>query len=701
VTRPFKSDEGKTPDTTSSDSAKADAARHFGESAGLFFNKQDGVFLLCLLLFGLTLWTFVPALNTDFQYYDESGEMLVNPHENTGLSWQNLKWSLTSLEYSNWYPLTRISHMVDFKLFGKDPWGHHLTNVLLHAANGVLLFLVLRRMSRALWRSLIVAALFALHPLRVESVAWITERKDVLCAFFGLLALWNYARYSEESKTQGGRPKLFYGLTLLFFAFSLMSKSMLVTFPFLLLLLDFWPLQRWRQKSRWSLVMEKAPFLLLIMPVSIATYFAQKAGDQFMFHFPLGFRLETALMGYGRYLEKMFWPTNLSVLYPYPAFWPVGQLLCAMALLLGISILAIALWRQRPYLLTGWLWFLGTLVPVIGFLPLGAQSMSNRYSYIPMMGILVLLVWAVDDLSKRWRQRAILMATVVTLVLGLCIFRTRAEIVYWKDAETLWSRAVAVTTNNFMAHYCLANTMPTDKALNQVAELQKSVDIYSNYFDAQFVLGKFLLVNRRYSEAIGPFESAIRLEPQNGWAYHDLGATLYKLSRVSDAVPFLLKAIEIEPQNAGYKEDFSGALFSANHEASVSNFLATMRADPAGFGNFFEAMKFDTNRAVFINNLAWYFATNPDPGLRNGKYAILLAARVCEMTGFKSHSAVLALAAAYAEDSRFDDAISIMQLAGSLASAAGQPGLVTGDQALLELFRSHQTYHEAIEPLTP
>ena len=678
-----------------------DAARHPIKPADSFFHGRAGLFLICLLLFGLTVWVFAPALRTNFQFYDESGEMLTNPHENTGLSWQNLHWALSSLEYSNWYPLTHISHMVDFKMFGKDPWGHHLTNVLLHAANGVLLFLVLRRMSGALWRSLIVAALFAMHPLRVESVAWITERKDVLCAFFGLLALWTYARYSEESKTQGGGSKLFYCLTLLFFAFSLMSKSMLVTFPCLLLLLDFWPLQRWRWKSKWSLMMEKVPFFLLVVPVSIAAYVAQQRGGQFMFHFPLGFRLETAVMGYGRYIGKMLWPANFSVLYPYPDFWPTGQLLCAAALILGMSVLAIVLLRHRPYLLIGWLWYLGTLVPVIGLLPLGAQSMSNRYSYIPMIGILVLLVWAVDDLPKRWRQRMVLIATVVAFTMVMCVSRTRAEIVYWKDGETLWSRAIAVTGNNFMAHYCLANTLPPTKADKEVVELQKSVALYPDFYEAQLVLGKLFLVNSHYSEAIGPLEKAIQLNPQNGWAYHDLGVTLYQLNRTSDAVPPLLKAVEKDPQNSGYKNDLSGALSNKSDSGAISNFLATVRSDPAGFGNFFEAMKFDTNHAGFINNLAWSFATFPDPKLRNGKFAVRMATRTCEMTGFKSHNEILALAAAYAEDSRFDDAISTAQLACSLASAAGQPELSNGDLALLELFRSHQAYHEPVKTSSP
>jgi tetratricopeptide (TPR) repeat protein len=680
-----------------------------------FFHKPAGTLLICLLLFGLTVWTFAPALKTGFQYFDDNAELFINTHMNSGLGWHNLRWALFSLEYSNWYPLTWISHMLDFKLSGKEPWGHHLTNVLLHATNGVLLFLVLKRMTRALWRSLIVAALFALHPLRVESVAWITERKDVLCAFFGLLALMFYVRYAQkQSRDESREPSaearssaldprsstLDYGLALLFFAFSLMSKSMLVTFPCLLLLLDFWPLNRIRNsefgiRNFKRLLLEKVPFVLLIVPVGIATYFAQKAGGMFMLHFPLGFRLETALMGYGRYLEKMFWPANFSVLYPYPDFWPVGQLLCAAVVVLGMTAVTVALCRQRPYLLVGWLWYLGTLVPVIGLLPLGAQSMSNRYSYIPMIGILVLLVWAVEDLSKRWRQRAILMTTVVALVLGVCIMRTRAEIAYWKDSETLWTRAVAVTTNNFGAYYCLANSLPVSKSDEAIAELRKSLAIHPDFFDAHLLLGRVLLADGRFSDAIVHFEKAAQLEPQSSWAYHDLAMTYMRMGHASDAIPPLLKAIELEPKQARYMDDL-GLLFDSNDlkTDTTSNFLATARSDPAGFDRFLDAVQFGTNHVVLINDMAWYFATNPDLKLRNGKHAIRLAKRACEMTGYKSHSELLALAAAYAEDSRFDDAISTAQLAGSLASAAGKPDLLAEDQALLELFRSHQPYHE-------
>jgi len=676
--------------------------KHFIKSADTFLHKPDGIFLICLLFFGLTVWTFAPVLQTNFQVFDDDAIFLNNSHVNTGLSWQNLSWALFSTDYSYSYPLTRISHMLDFEMFGPHPWGHHLTNVLLHAANGVLLFLVLKRMTAAFWRSLIVAMLFALHPLRVESVAWISERKDVLSAFFGLLALWTYARFTEESKMEGGRSKRFYGLTLLFFTFGLMSKSMLVTFPCLLLLLDFWPLERWRWKSKWNLIMEKAPFFLLVVPVSIATYFATRAGGQFILHSPLSSRLENVVTSYARYLGKMFWPTNFSVLYPYQDFWPVNQLLCAAALILGISVAAFTLRQRRPYLLVGWLWYLGMLVPVIGLIPLGGQSICNRFTYIPMIGILLFLVWAADDLSRQWRLRTILVAVVVALVLGVCIFRTRAEIVYWKNGETLWSRAVAVTKNNFMAHYCLALVLASTKPNEQIVELQKSVDIYPDYYDAQLLLGKSFLANGHFSEAVAPFEKAMQLNPQSSWAYHDLSTTFYKLNRASDAIPPLMKAIEIDPRQTNYMDDL-GLIFGSNSPgpSAISNFLATAQSDPAGFGHFIEAVQFDTNYVVLINNIAWYFATNPDPKLRNGRYAVSLATRTCEMTGYKSHSKVLALAAAYAEDSRFEDAISTAQLACSLASTVGQPELLRGDQALLELFRSRQPYHESYKATSP
>jgi len=703
VTGPFLSDGQKSSDKISSKSRTGNAAGHFAESADLFFCKPTGIVVICLLFFGLTVWTFFPVLQTDFQHFDDAAIFLNNSHVNTGLSWGNLRWALFSADYSYSYPLTRISHMLDFEIFGPDPCGHHLTNVLIHAANGVLLFLVLKRMTRRLWSSLLVAGLFALHPLRVESVAWISERKDVLSAFFGLLALWTYACFTDESKAHSNKAKLFYGLTLMLFGFGLMSKSILVTLPCLLLLLDFWPLERWREKDKWNLAIEKVPFFLLVLPVSIFTWIATKGEGQFLLHFPVSFRLETALMCYARYLGKMFWPTNFSVLYPYPDSWPFSQLLIAIVVILGMSVFALSLRRKRPYLLVGWLWFLGTLVPVINLIPLGAQTICNRFTYMPMIGILLLVVWGIDDLSKRWRQRTFILTTFVTMVTAMCMIRTRAEIVYWKDAETLFRRAISVTGKNFMAHYCLAETLLAAKPDEALAEYQESVAIYPDCASAQVGLASALKNKGRVSDALIHLEKAIELEPLSSRAHDGLtfriGELLLQLNRKNDAIPHLLKAVEIDPQNARFKDVLGTALFSTDHGAEiVSNFLAAVRSDPAGFGSFFEAVQFDTNRVNIINNLAWAFATNPDPKLRNGKYATRLATRACEMTDFQTNYCVGTLAAAYAEDSRFDDAVSTAQLACSLATAAtNQPDLLKKNQALLELFRSRQPYHESVK----
>jgi Flp pilus assembly protein TadD/uncharacterized membrane protein YqjE len=587
--------------------------------------------------------------------------------------------------------------MWDFDLFGTEPWGHYLTNVLIHAANGVLLFLVLTRMTSALWRSLIVAALFALHPLRVESVAWISERKDVLSIFFGLLALWTYARFTEEFRAQGSRSKLFYGLTLLFFACGLMSKSMVVTFPFLLLLLDFWPLERWRLKSKWGLVTEKIPFVLLVAPVCIITYSAQKMSGQLsVFQLPFGFRLENALMSYARYLGKMFWPVDFSVLYPYPDSWPVGQLLCAVALVFGISALAFALRRQRPYFMVGWLWYLGTLVPVIGLIPLGAQSMSNRYTYLPIIGIMLLVVWAINDLSIQWRRQIVLMTALVTLVTGACIFRTRAELLYWQDSAILWSRAIAVTKNNFMAHYCLGNVLLHSNPDQAMTEFLEASKINPSDAETQRDAAFLLQMHGRYSDAISHYQAAIRLQPENGWAYNGMANSFLQLGRTNDAVSTFLKAAEIDADTPSYTDSLNQLLFvGGNNPETITNFLGVVRSDPNAFSNYLNNLQWNTNRVDFMNDCAWAFATNPDPNLRNGSFAVRMAKRACEITGNQVTVCVGTLAASYAENSQFDEAVSTAQLACSLATSANDKDLLKKNQELQAMFQSRKPYREA------
>ena len=665
-----------------------------------FFQKPAVVFLICVLLFGMTVWTFAPALQCDFQRFDDEPIFLLNSHVNTGLNWENLRWALFSTDYAYSYPLTRISHMLDFEMYGAHPWGHHLTNVLLHAANAVLLFLVLKRMTGAPWRSLIVALLFALHPLRVESVAWVSERKDVLSTFFCLLALWMYARYAEESKVRSPRSKAFYGWTLLFFAFGLLSKSMMVTFPFLLLLLDYWPLKRMANAEFANSEYKrpagrKNPLLPARRAGELRHLFCRKVGGGTVYCciFPGPCGWKRRVMGYGRYIGLMFWPVKLSAIYPYPDHWPAGQLVCAAALFLGMSALAIIWHRQRPYLLVGWLWFVGMLVPVIGLITIGGESICTRFTYIPMMGALVLLVWGIEDLTKRWRQRAAIVTLLVVLAAVACVTRTRAEIGYWKDGVTLYKRAIAVTTNNFMAHYCLATILSGVDPEEEMAEYQKSVDVYPDYENAQRELGVMLLKYKRYPEAAGHFEKAIQLNPQDGWAYHDLGLAFLKLGQVADSIPMFLKAAEVDPPNVSHINALDLIFHPGDNDtAIISNLLAAARSDPAGFKVFLDEMQFDTNHIFLINNLALSFAICSDRALRNGEYAVRLATRACEMTGFRTNFCVATLAAADAEDSRFDEAISNAELACSLTSGGDQPELLKQYQALLKLVQSHQSY---------
>jgi tetratricopeptide (TPR) repeat protein len=528
----------------------------------------------------------------------------------------------------------------------------------------------------------------------VESVAWISERKDVLNAFFGLLALWTYARFVEETKSLNRRTKFFYGLTLLFFACSLMSKAMLVTFPFALLLLDFWPLQRFNFSTVRRLLLEKIPFFLLVLPVSIVAFIAQKNGRELVLNLPWSFRIETVTINYLRYVQKMFWPSDLSVLYPWPNSWPLIELFVAVIFVFGISVAVFVSRRSHPYLIIGWFWYLGTLVPVIGLIPLGAQSMANHYSYFPMIGILIALTWGIAVFFKQRIRFAVAPAAVASVAIVFCIWRVPTELVYWKNSATLWSRAIAVTQNNWGAHYCLGQILWNKDPNASQSEFQKSVDIYPGFADSQRALGGALALGGRFSEAVEHYKRAIVLEPKNSWGYNGAGTSLLKLNQVGDAIPFLLKAAEVDPAE-GHKHNLVFALFQSGHNVeAMSNFLQAAESDPESFDRFLHSVETDTNQIELANNLAWAFATNPERKFRNGDYAVELATSACKMTGFKVTACIGTLAAAYAEAGRFDDAISASEKAIALAKQNGETDLLQKNQELLQQFRAHQPYHE-------
>ena len=478
-----------------------------GASAPAAARSHFPAWLTAVLLAMLTIAVYWPALRCDFIGLDDAVYVTLNSHVQGGLTWEGVKWAFSDTKQAAyWAPIMWLSHELDCQFFGLNPWGHHLMNVLLHAANTALVFLLFQRMTRATWRSLILAALFGLHPLRVESVAWVAERKDVLSAFFGLLCLMAYARYagksnvqSPKSKVQCPKSKGFYFLALLFFALGLMSKPMLVTLPCVLLLLDYWPLQRFKvQGSAFrvqSLVLEKIPFFALAVAASVVTFVTQNQGGAVMTvdSLPLGARVGNALISYCRYLGKTFWPTDLAVFYPHPGYWPLEEVLLAGAFLCGISALLFVKRRQCPFMLMGWLWFLGTLVPVIQLVQSGGQAMADRFTYFPSLGALVLAIWGAHELTRHWRHQVIVLSVAASAAIVLCVAVTRHQLGYWRDDETLFRHTLEVTRNNFVAHNNLgAALLKQGRTKEAIRQFLAAVNINPDDPDAEGKLAKVL-----------------------------------------------------------------------------------------------------------------------------------------------------------------------------------------------------------------
>ena len=511
------------------------------------------------MLFAVVVGTFLPSLHNGFVDYDDERLVTANPQVQSGLTWKGVSWAFQNPVLGIWHPLTLVSHMLDCQLYGLKPWGHHLTSVLLHAANAVLLFLIFRRMTGACWRCAALAALFALHPLRVESVAWVAERKDVLSTFFWMLALWAYARYAQKSKVQSPKSKVAYVLALVFFACGLMCKPMLVTLPFVLLLLDFWPLRRLELNAQHStlktlvpLVREKLPFFALAAVAVVVTFLVQQRAGAVATWLPMSARLSNAPVSYLRYMGKMFWPENLSAYYPHPRHWLAWVVMAAAGLLVAASAGAILQARRRPYVTFGWLWFSGMLVPVIGLIQVGNQSMADRYSYVPSVGLLVMLVWGAHELTVRWRYQAVGLSAAALAAVILCIGFTRRQIGYWKNEESLWLHALAVTQDNDFAHYNLGVTLALRGAFDEaIGHYEEAVRINPQAHDAHSSLAYALLKRHRLAEAIQQYEEALRLKPGDAEAHNNLGNILARVGRKEEAIQHCTAAVRL---NANYPE---------------------------------------------------------------------------------------------------------------------------------------------------
>jgi tetratricopeptide (TPR) repeat protein len=565
--------------------------------------------LICFSLAAVTLALYWPITRHDFISLDDQQYITKNVHVQAGLTWPGIVWAFQSTDAANWHPLTWISHMADCQLYGLNPAGHHLTNILFHVANTLLLFLLLKNLTGALWRSAFVAALFAWHPLHVESVAWASERKDVLSTFFWMLTLIAYTRFVEESKVQNLKSKVFYVLALLAFVCGLMSKPMVVTLPFILLLIDFWPLGRISiQNSKFKiqnlskLLSEKIPFFALATAASIVTYLAQGANGATwsLSALSIHVRISNALLSYLRYISKTFWPSNLAVIYPYQEHLPIVAMIGAALLLPVWTGLIFARARQNPYLLTGWLWFLGTLVPVIGLVQVGAQSMADRYMYIPSIGLFILVVWGLDEFFAAWPQKQKFAAFIGTAALGGCLICTSLQLKYWQNSVTLLTHTVEVTTDNYTACNFLGAAFEEAGFKEEAFALYtESVRIESHFPHSQFNLGVALLnknhpdeaaqhlaiaaklvpndavIRYRYGEALIEsgklndaaieFSEALRLNPAFPEAHLDLGVILAGQNQTTQAIFHFAEAVRLQPNNPDARFNFGLALLN-NHQ---------------------------------------------------------------------------------------------------------------------------------------
>jgi tetratricopeptide (TPR) repeat protein len=504
-------------------------------------NKKQ-VFGVCLVLAISTFAVFYQVHSFDFVNYDDPSYLYENSHIRNGLTVEAVRWAFNIGYAANWHPLTWLSHILDWQLFGNNAGGHHLTNLFFHIANTLLLFIVLKQMTNALWQSAFVAALFALHPLHVESVAWISERKDVLSTFFLFLTMWAYLKYVRK-------PKIWrYLLIVLLFALGLMSKPMLVTLPFVLLLLDYWPLERFGKQKTLYLILEKVPLFILSASSSIFTFLAQRSGGAVMplDRISLSIRLSNAVISYVQYIGKMFWPVKLAVFYRHPVQnISFSYTVISALILLIVTVIIFAFAKKHRYLFTGWFWYLGTLVPVIGIIQVGSQAMADRYTYITLTGLFIIIVWGLPELLAKLRYRRTILWASSMSVLFILSGLTYRQVQYWGNTVTLGSHALAVTENNWNVHFFMADMYFKQGRFDEsVRHNAEAVRIRPDSAVAANRLGWSLYAAGRLDEAIGYYQKALSIDSRFALANTNLGTALSDKGRFNQAVRCFKAALE-------------------------------------------------------------------------------------------------------------------------------------------------------------
>ena len=530
----------------------------------------------------VTLGLYLPLWHHGFVDYDDQQYVTDNPRVQAGLTWKGLVWAF-GFHAGNWHPLAWLSHMADCQLYGAQAGGHHLTSVLLHVASTLLLFSVLDRMTGARWQSAAVAALFAWHPLHVESVAWVAERKDVLCAFFWMLTLCSYVRYAEQSQVQRPRTNVYYGLSLLAFACCLMSKPRGVTLPLVLLLLDYWPLNRMRKvddgkRNFQKPVLEKIPFLILTAIACALTLRAQQLAIVSTAGLPLSQRLVHALAAYQHYLVATFIPCRLAVYYPYQTNLPAAAVWSAVVVLGLITFLAIKHLRRRPYLAVGWFWYLVTLVPVIGLVQVGDQAWADRYTYLPLIGPFMALVWGTSEIIHRRLIWLTLSAAVAVALLAA----TSVQICYWRDTRTLFERANQVTTDNYLAVTLLGSLLAKEHKLAEaMADYQTALRYKPNFPEAHFFLGNALDEQGKLDEAVAEYRKSLWFRPTQEQTHIFIAMALAKQGKSDEAIAHYQAALALDPDAAVAHNNLARLYHTQGRlDAAIEHYQAALEIDP-------------------------------------------------------------------------------------------------------------------------
>jgi tetratricopeptide (TPR) repeat protein len=631
-------------------------------------NARRYAWLVAPALGVLTILVYLPALDAGFITYDDGEYVSHNPRVLTGLTWSNAAWAFQTRYFANWHPLTWLSHMLDAELYGDQPAGHHFTNVLIHALGAIVLMRLLQALTGAVWRSAVVAALFAWHPLHVESVAWVSERKDVLAGLLWLLTMAAYLKYAR-ARTTGGRLG-WYAAVMLLFALGLMSKAMLVTLPAALLLLDYWPLERlhqpaWSWRSAGRLLLEKVPLLLLAAGAAAMSVVTQSAAGSVnsLAGLPLGVRVQNANVSYGWYLLKTVWPTDLAIFYPHPATIPgasipIEHIEMSAAALVAISAVALLLTRRRPYVLVGWLWFLGTLVPVIGLVQVGGQARADRYTYIPLIGVFIAVVWWIGDWANRSDARRQIATGGAVTALIACLALTWRQARYWHDDATIFGHAIAVTQHNYVAYNNLGTALAEAGAYAAAeAQYREAVHAKPDYANGYASLGATRIAAGDPRGAVAALPRALEIEPNHPAANNNMGNALAQLGKADDAEAHYRRAVAANPVLYQAQNNLATSLATRGQFAEAAEHarmalranptsaeahhvlglaLAMGGGDPAdGVTHLRRAIALRPDWAEAINSLAWVLAGRPTLSPRGATEAVELASRANELTGHR------------------------------------------------------------------